>query len=252
MFEGQALSLPRLEEAALNSSPALQQLFYDGWLLRFAEGQTGRANSINILQPSTLPLSEKLASCEAWYAQKGLPCKFRITSVSAEPELDKGLADAGYARHDETLTLLLPLAESPPAALEPTLDFATFPLPEWLHHLHGLKGEGADAAERHLRRLQTLVPHGTFVALRVDSQVVAVGSAYVEGAFGGLFNIVTARDVRRRGYAELLVRELLRRMHQDKVQHAYLQVSADNLAALALYRKLGFGIAYRYWYRSAP
>ena len=37
------------EELSLNSHPAIQTNYYDGWLLRFGNGYTARANSVNML-----------------------------------------------------------------------------------------------------------------------------------------------------------------------------------------------------------
>ena len=36
-----------LEELSMNALPALQTMLYGGWVLRFANGYTRRANSIN-------------------------------------------------------------------------------------------------------------------------------------------------------------------------------------------------------------
>ena len=57
----------RLEEVALNAWPALQQMLFDGWLLRFARGYTKRANSINALYDSRLDVATKIAACERTY-----------------------------------------------------------------------------------------------------------------------------------------------------------------------------------------
>ena len=54
-----------LEERAFNAWPALQSVQCNGWLFRFSEGLTRRANSVNALAPTghfleTLDLAETL------------------------------------------------------------------------------------------------------------------------------------------------------------------------------------------------
>ena len=44
----------RIEEVALNAWPSMQHMLYDGWLLRFSNGYTKRANSVNILYAGAL------------------------------------------------------------------------------------------------------------------------------------------------------------------------------------------------------
>ena len=39
----------RLEEVAMNAWPSLQQMLFDGWIVRLAQGYTKRANSVNPL-----------------------------------------------------------------------------------------------------------------------------------------------------------------------------------------------------------
>ncbi len=65
----------------------------------------------------------------------------------------------------------------------------------------------------------------------------------------GLYDIVTAEHARNRGLATALTTELLRRAQSDGAGVVYLQVSADNMAARHVYRKLGFVDCYAYWYR---
>ena len=47
-----------LEEIAANGHVALNMMQYDGWLLRFSGGFTGRANSISVIYPSRKEMAE--------------------------------------------------------------------------------------------------------------------------------------------------------------------------------------------------
>ena len=73
----------RLEELTLNTSPAIHQSLYDGWLLRASGTDTRRANSATVMQLSTLPLEEKIAYVEAWYRRHGQSAIFRLTEALA-------------------------------------------------------------------------------------------------------------------------------------------------------------------------
>ena len=52
-------------------------------------------------------------------------------------------------------------------------------------------------------------------------------------------------DERRRGHGRCLLAALLQRARQEGAAHATLEVSDDNIAALALYNRLGFQTAGR-------
>ena len=57
---------------------------------------------------------------------------------------------------------------------------------------------------------------------------------------------------RRQGHARRLVQSALKWARQRGARFAWLQVEADNVEALALYRALGFDEIYRYHYRQPP
>jgi hypothetical protein len=83
----QNLTLIRtLEELSLNALPCLQQILDDGWVLRFAEGYTERANSVTPLylgtENLTENLTEKIKRCETVYRSWNLRSIFRLTDTA--------------------------------------------------------------------------------------------------------------------------------------------------------------------------
>src|SRR5258708_39933109 len=107
-LSGEGLALTplgsRVEEVCLNAWPALQEIHYDGWLIRLADGQTRRTNSVNAVGIGSRPLDEKIAYCEAVYRRHDLAPCFRILS-SAPRELEDALAARSYRAEGETSTL---------------------------------------------------------------------------------------------------------------------------------------------------
>src|SRR5262249_43268692 len=76
----------------------------DGWLLRFNDGVTRRANSA---WPNGdghgQPLPSKLAAVEAFYRERGRPARYQISPASHPDDLDAVLAGRGYLRVAPTL-----------------------------------------------------------------------------------------------------------------------------------------------------
>ena len=93
-----------VEAASLRAWPALEEEELHGWTLRYSEGFTGRANSVQALGSGTLSLADRVVACERWYAERGRPCLFRLSRLS-EPDLDGFLEARGYERRDPTLVL---------------------------------------------------------------------------------------------------------------------------------------------------
>ncbi len=243
------MDIRRIEEAALNAWPAIQQRLYDGWLLRFSEGFSKRANSVNPLYASTLDAETKITACEAQYAAKELPTLFRITPLASPPDLDDRLAARDYRVLDTTLVEVLDLSTwsvsgTSPSALE------ALPIEAWRERYETFAAKSLPSAHRAI--LQSIPDGLRLVCLHHTSRVVACGMAVVERSYVGLFSLITDPVLRRRGYGQALVEGLLDWAKSEGVQHAYLQVQEGNGPARQLYAKLGFRELYRYWYRRAP
>jgi ribosomal protein S18 acetylase RimI-like enzyme len=236
-----------IEECALNAWPGLRQRELDGWLLRFADGFTRRANSVNPLHPGRLDVAEKLARCEAAYRAQGLPVVFRITPLADPPGLDALLAARGYGREGETRVQLLDPLRG--AASDPACTLADVLDERWLEPFAEL--DEAPLSQRAARRAilaAIALPH-TGAVIQHGDRAACGGRAVLEDEHVGLFGIATDPAQRRRGHARRLARHLLAWGQALGARRAYLQVEADNAPALRLYESLGFREVYRYWYR---
>jgi len=112
-----------------------------------------------------------------------------------------------------------------------------------------LDGDALAAAVTRARNYP--LPHAGAL-IRHDGSVAACGLVKIEGDHAGLFAVTTAESLRGKGLGRAIVAALLKEARRRKARLAYLQVTADNEPALALYRGFGFERAYDYWYRARP
>jgi len=239
----------RVEEVALNAWPALQQMLYDGWLLRFANGYTKRANSVNPLCASSLDVHTKITVCEQVYAEKELPPVFRLTPFALPSHLDRVLEQRHYRDIDHSLILCRDLQQMDIPA--PSRALCAASLDDWMESFSKLSRSDAARQQTHKQMLEAIPARRLLVSLVEDGVVVACGMGVLEDRYFGLFDIVTDPQRRNRGYGTQLVSGMLAWARANGAAVAYLQVTTHNLAARHLYAKLGFEELYRYWYRIA-
>ena len=77
------------------------------------------------------------------------------------------------------------------------------------------------------------------VALDGDTVAGYIGSQSVLGE-SDMMNVAVAPEYRRRGIAQALILELIRRLSQQGNRSLMLEVRASNTPAITMYRKLGF------------
>ncbi|MBI9049202.1 MAG: GNAT family N-acetyltransferase [Anaerolineaceae bacterium] len=237
-----------IEECSLNAWPALQTRFYDGWVLRFADGYTRRANSVNALFPSSLDLSEKITACEEIYRKRNLPVVYKMTPAVQPGDLDGQLAARGYEINALTSVQTLSLIEndfhqSPQVTLEDNLSEG------WLNDFCRLSSVSESQRKTLQNILQNILPHHSFVSLKTDGKCVACGMGVLENKTIGLYEIVTDEAFRGRGYGQKIVKSILAWGKNNGAQTSYLQVMCNNPPALRLYQKIGYKEQYQYWYR---
>ena len=237
-----------IEELSINAWPALETMLYDGWVLRFANGYTRRANSVNPLYPSALSVGEKIQTCEYLYRSKGLPVVFKMTSTVFPENLDSELDHLGYQVQAPTSVQLLQLDGIGEGQKRASIVCETLS-EDWLTDFWRLSDVNKQHQAAQQQMLSQLAPQAGFFSIRQDRQTIACGMGVVQGQFVGLFDIVTDVDRRNHGHGRQLVSDLLAWGKERGAQTAYLQVMLNNPIAQRLYAKLGFKESYQYWYR---
>ena len=244
-----------LEEVALAGWPAPDTRWLGRWLLRAAEGFTGRANSVLPLGGPGRPLDEALADVEAWYGERGLPPRVVIPTPAREA-LDAALAARGWRdyNHVEVLTadVEVTLARLPERSDLPPVTIEDTPSDDWIGAYHY---RGGGELPQVGRAILTGSRQPGFAVVRsggTGSTVLAIARASVDEGWVGVTAVEVDPGHRRRGLGSQVMRELLRWAAERGATGAYLQVAVENDAALALYDRLGFAPHHRYHYRIVP
>ncbi|MEV4120909.1 GNAT family N-acetyltransferase [Micromonospora sp. NPDC049645] len=262
-----AAAVVALERAANEAWPAPTRGRLGDWLLRSAEGWTGRANSALPIGDPDRPLAAAVDAVERWYAERGQPALINTPLPLAAPvgaELDA----RGWGSRPPTLVqtaslpLLAPTSANAPLVEAPeragdavgwsgaVVELATAPGDEWLAIAAGRKGGLPEAA----RHVLTAVDQVRFANVYVDGALVAVGRGTVtgQGRWLGLSLIEVLPVARRQGLARRVINELAAWGASGGATHAFLQVEQRNTAAVTLYQQLGFVTHHTYLTRVAP
>ena len=235
------------EELSMNAHPALKTQLLDGWVLRFSDGYTKRANSINPICQGSIPIPEKVAICEEKYTREELPTVFKLTDASPAG-VDVYLDTQGYEKVTRTnfFTMQsLPLYQDIcKVVLFNHIDSL------WKEHFFRLNGITDIQKILTASAMMDNIQNTTICAqIEADGKMVACGLCVIERGYAGLYDIVVDSEYRQKGYGYDLCRALLTEAGKYGAKSAYLQVVAANIPAITLYKKLGYQHLYQYWYR---
>lgn len=79
-----------------------------------------------------------------------------------------------------------------------------------------------------------------FLVAKENEQIVGYGGLYMSMDQGDIANIAVAPSYRRKGIADLLMKELFEEAKNKSVADIFLEVRESNQAAINLYKKYGF------------
>lgn len=258
---GNLTDIVAIEHAGFAALPPEHHIEDGPWVLRMAGGLAKRANSANPRAPGAPLDADRLNRIEALYRHAGFPPIVRVTPL-ASPEADALLEARGYRITDRSLVMtaqLAPTVNMGPSALPDGITVSIdATIPESWHDAFA-QFDALDARGRTTRRamLDALDrPHAAITLRESDGTTLGIGLAVADGAYVGLFDVRVASAARGRGLGRAVTDAMLgwacAQGTADTPITAYLQVSAENVPALSLYRSLGFVEAYAYHYRVGP
>src|SRR5438874_6950125 len=100
----------KAEQACLNAWPGLHTIVYDDWIIRFSEGLTRRANSVNAVRPDARATGASIQLFENLFRAQGLPLIIRVTSL-LDASVDQGLEKLGFTAEGESCVIYAEMAE---------------------------------------------------------------------------------------------------------------------------------------------
>ena len=234
------VALQEIERAAVRGWPALETMPIDGWLARASSGGSVRANSVSALDYTGTDIDRSLDRVVSFYLERGAVPRFTMTSVAAPSELDARLAERGWQRHGDHLTMARSvgaIASLPGIAVVAH----AAPTPEWYRvYLEGLSEDRRQVAPRLVGRVPE--PRMFFSALR-DGEVIASGLSVLDGSVASVQCMATLASARRTGAARAVLAAIEDYARRGGARRLYLQADAANVPAVSLYASVGFTVA---------
>lgn len=238
----------RFEAAGFRAWPAAA-VHYDGaWVIRLTAGHPAkRLNSINPIDPGDCgDLEGRIARASRRFEAYGRPPTFRLSPL-AGAAISKHLDGERWSGFSESLVMRLSLDDvhfDDVISQIPMKDLARFIAASIA--VHDLE-ESARAGLTEI--ITSIEPETGFFVLEHDERPVASAICVHDGDLAGLFEVASAAAERGNGYGRRVVLSALKWARLRGARLAWLQVEADNAAAIGLYRSLGFREIYRYHYR---
>ncbi|WP_455583794.1 GNAT family N-acetyltransferase [Kitasatospora indigofera] len=249
-----------LQRIAARGWPAVEQQRLGDWTLRASAGFTRRANSVQALGDPGLPLPQALETVRQWYAERGLPAWFEVTTPGSPDDLTAELDRLGAA-YSPTLVRTAPLAAlaragqgrpgAPAAEAWRRVRLSRTAGPDWMSLYRRVTGDPAvEAAARQ-------VLHGGPSVWFADvpgpgGTPLAIGRCVIDGDWACFGAVEVAPQARRGGLATALMAVLAARAAEEGAGGGYLQVEAENSGAITLYDGLGFTTSHTYHYARLP
>ena len=246
------IDIRHVEEATAHMLPAQETVFEDGWMFRFNTGVSRNTNAVWPLTAAPDGLESRIESCERAYAERGLPCNFRLTPLDEGKVIESFLLARGYTPLRPMIVMTCPMTE--PADGLVGDDLTEIDLDAWLDLVRRInddpKAHGLQAKREALTGLSLPV---WYTALVRDGRECSYGRSVQHEDLYQLAELFTVAELRGQGLGTQLIHGLTKIGREAGARTAYDQgVTESNTGARRLYERLGYRDAYRFHYMTPP
>lgn len=244
-----AIGIGALQELMTAGMPPLVSQRLGDWRLRSAGGYTGRANSALPVGDPGIPLPEAVERVTAWYGAHDQPALIQLPhptdDAPTNTELGALLAHRGWRFFTRTLVMTTPSRPAPPALADaahiavtdaPTDDWWAAASPRAVEH------------RRTLEQVLTRIARASYLTAYVGGRPLGHARLAFNDGWSGAFDVHTDPAARRTGVARAMMTVAARVAGERRIPLQYLQVAADNAAAVRLYESLGWRVHHAYHY----
>lgn len=238
----------RLEAVSFRAWPAASVQYDGSWQIRLTGGHPSkRVNCVVALDRSdTRDIRLRLEKAQRKFESYGREMVFRETPLAPAAVVDV-LNEDGWQRFDESIVMVLDLASMADHDVMdhlPSQDIGRF-----VDASLTLQNEDAALKPALAELISNIKPPSGLFLVEVPGNGPVAGVICVhDNDLTGLLQLAVGESHRGQGMGFELTYAALRWARLRGAKMAWLQVQADNVAALSLYRKLGFQQAYRYCY----
>lgn len=239
----------------MNSWPAKDYFFYKGWILRFTNGVTSRANSVIPLNyyGNRRTLSRDIAIVEEAYQIYDLPAIFTMHDFHKPKYLRNELVSRNYREISHTVALGNRLNDINIEKLNKNYEYSfqekrNGDFSEFLSKKSSKSKEEQNIINKITQRIN--IPKKCFIIAKFRDSIIGTLMGVLDSnGYLYLADMFVDPNFRKQGIAKSMFFKITNEWVNPKnVKMLWLQVEIENEPAISLYENIGLKKLYNYYY----
>ncbi|MFW9826266.1 MAG: GNAT family N-acetyltransferase [Candidatus Thorarchaeota archaeon] len=244
------------QEILMNSWPAHHYYFLNGWIMRFTDGVTSRANSVFPVNytGNLNAIDEDIEFVEKAYNMFNLPAMFTLPDYFEPKDLEEKLLEHGYREVGcITYTMISPIQQLRKETInrDITFNFYSKRINKFSKFLakYSSRNQNAQVVLNALVK-RIIIPKIKCIIAELNNTVVGTLMGILDPhGFLYIVDMLVHPEFRQQKIATSMFWKLINEWGiKNGAKTIWLQVESENVKAVKLYFKLGFEKAYSYRY----